>query len=333
MNHEHDLEDQIELRRLQLTCDELAGRATPPDRLDAILRRAAGTNITAPRRRSRAHVLAAAVVLLGVSATVGVALLRRDGGATTRDEFADRGSFARSILAAPQDPPSPVRSAERGTERGTQEPVKVEPAPKPVDPVPVRPPQDPPAKDTKQPQQRDAKGQDAKEQAKTDVGKQGDKPKGTDPADLAAMRSAEAMLEAERKLAEQIKAGMITGLDKILPFDELTSWPYEKGLAGMPERVRNLSGKRVLMTGFMLPIDEVQDIKEFLLVQSLWSCCYGQPPDIHGIVRVVMPKGKTTDYFFDPLKIIGTFKVEETVMDGYCVDIYQLHVESVEVIR
>ena len=158
-------------------------------------------------------------------------------------------------------------------------------------------------------------------------------PKGTDPADIAAMRSAEQMLEVEKRLQKEIKSGKITGLDKILPFDELTSWPYEDGLKGMPKRVKELSGKKVLMTGFMLPIDEVQNIKEFLLVESLWSCCYGQPPDIHGIVRVVMPKKKTTDYFFDPLKIIGTFKVESTVMDGYCVDIYQLHVESLEAIK
>ncbi|MEC9047453.1 MAG: DUF3299 domain-containing protein [Planctomycetota bacterium] len=158
-------------------------------------------------------------------------------------------------------------------------------------------------------------------------------PTGTDPADIAAMRSAEQMLEVEKRLQREIKAGKITGLDKILPFDELTSWPYEDGLKGMPKRVKDLSGKKVLMTGFMLPIDEVQNIKEFLLVESLWSCCYGQPPDIHGIVRVVMPKKKTTDYFFDPLKIIGTFKVESTVMDGYCVDIYQLHVESLEAIK
>jgi len=158
-------------------------------------------------------------------------------------------------------------------------------------------------------------------------------PRGTDPADIAAMRGAEAMLQAERKLADQIKAGKITGLDKILKFEELTSWPYEDGLKGMPKRIKEMSGKKVLMTGFMLPIDEIQNIKEFLLVESLWSCCYGQPPDIHGIVRVVMPKGKTTDYFFDPLKVIGTFKVEATVMDGYCVDIYQLHLESLEAIK
>ncbi len=158
-------------------------------------------------------------------------------------------------------------------------------------------------------------------------------PKGTDPQDIAAMKSAEDMLKAEKRLAEEIKSGRISGLDKILPFDELDSWPYEDGLKGMPKRVKDLSGKRVLMTGFMLPIDEVQNIKEFLLVKSLWSCCYGQPPDIHGIIRVVMPKGKTTDYLFDPLKIVGTFKVEATVMEGYCVDIYQLHVESLEALR
>lgn len=158
-------------------------------------------------------------------------------------------------------------------------------------------------------------------------------PAGFNTQDIAAMRSAQAMLEAEKKLAEQIKAGKLKGLDQIVTFDELSSWPYEDGLKGMPKRVKDLDGKKVLMTGFMLPIDEVQNIKEFLLVQSLWSCCYGQPPDINGIVRVVMPKGKTTDYFFDPLKIVGTLKIEATMMDGYCVDIYQLRLLSLETIK
>ena len=191
-------------------------------------------------------------------------------------------------------------------------------------------PKQDPKKDPKQDPKKDPK----KDEPRIDK-PAGDQPMptGTDPADLAAMKSAEQMLEAERKLAKMIKEGKITGLDKIVPFDELTAWPYEDGLKGMPKRVKELDGKRVLMTGFMLPIDEVQNIKEFLLVQSLWSCCYGQPPDINGIVRCVMPKKKTSDYFFDPLKLIGTFKVEATVMDGYCVDIYQLHVESLEAIR
>jgi len=212
---------------------------------------------------------------------------------------------------------------------------KTEPAPGKQDPKPA----EKPATDVGAKTDKDKPPAGGKQDGKPSEGKierppeDQPMPKGTDPADIAAMRSAEAMLAAEKRLAEQLKAGKITGLDMILPFDELSSWPYEDGLKGMPKRIKDLSGKKVLMTGFMLPIDEVQNIKEFLLVPSLWSCCYGQPPDIHGIVRCVMPKGKKTDYFFDPLKLTGTFKVEATIMDGYCVDIYQLHVDSLEAIR
>jgi hypothetical protein len=241
------------------------------------------------------------------------------------------------LLAAQTPPaPAPTPAPAPAPAPGKQEPAKQDPAKQ--DPAKQDPAKQDPGK----------QGKPASDPAKTDPkqepGKQGEPridrpdagqemPKGTDPADIAAMRSAEQMLQAEKRLAEEIKAGKIGGLDKVLPFDELDSWPYEDGLKGMPKRIKDLSGKKVLMTGFMLPIDEVQNIKEFLLVKSLWSCCYGQPPDIHGIIRVVMPKGKTTDYFFDPLKIVGTFKVEATVLDGYCVDIYQLHVESLEALR
>lgn len=227
-----------------------------------------------------------------------------------------------SLLCA-QDPPKP----------STEKPVVEKPTEKPADkPQGQKPGADKPATDK-------PAGEKPKEGAKDGEGKidkpSSDQPQpaGSDPADLRAIQSAKAMLDAEKRLAEQIKAGKITGLDKIVTFDEISAWPYEDALKGMPKRVKELDGKKVLMTGFMLPIDEVQNIKEFLLVQSLWSCCYGQPPDINGIVRVVMPKGKTTDYFFDPLKIVGTFKVEATVLDGYCVDIYQLKVESLEAIK
>lgn len=239
---------------------------------------------------------------------------------------------------APAPAPSPA-PAPAGQEPKKQDPAKQEPKPAPTqDPAPNgKPVADKPVADkskTDKPVGDKPKTDPAKDEPRIDrPDEDAPRPKGTDPADIAAMKSAEAMLEVERKLAEEMKKGKITGLDKILPFDELASWPYEDGLKGMPKRIKDLDGKKVMMTGFMLPIDEVEKIKEFLLVQSLWSCCYGQPPDINGIVRVVMPKGKTTDYFFDPLKLVGTFKVEATMLDGYCVDIYQLHVESLEAIK
>src|SRR5690606_13844352 len=119
----------------------------------------------------------------------------------------------------------------------------------------------------------------------------------------------------------------IKNIDQLLSFEEISSWPYEEGLKGMPEPVRELDGRQVVMIGFMLPIDVVEDIKEFLLVQSLWACCFGTPPDINGIVRVVMKGDSRTDYQFDPIMVTGRFEIEETTEDGYCIDIYQLHAD------
>lgn len=158
-------------------------------------------------------------------------------------------------------------------------------------------------------------------------------PMGADPEDLRAMRGQQQMLDAERRLTQMIKSGKLKNIDQMLSFEEISSWPYEDGLKGLPKTVKKLDGRKIMMTGFMLPIDQVENIKEFLLVQSLWSCCYGQPPDINGIVRVIMKGKSTTDYQFDPIKIIGDFKVEAAIEDGYCVDIFQLHADSVEVIK
>ena len=157
-------------------------------------------------------------------------------------------------------------------------------------------------------------------------------PASASPEDIRAVRGAQAMLAAEARLRQQLKDGTIKGIDRILPFEDLSSWPYQDGLKGMPEGVKKLDGLKVMMTGFMLPIDEVENIKQFLLVQSLWSCCFGQPPDINGIVRVVYKGTKRLDYQFEPIKMTGVFRVKATVEDGYCVDIYQLETEAVEVI-
>ncbi len=176
----------------------------------------------------------------------------------------------------------------------------------------------------------DAKKGDAKK-AETEAPKP--VPAGADPADLRAIQGAQAMLDAEKGLKKLLKTGKIKGIDQILTFEEISSWPYEDGLKGLPKGLKKLDKKKVMMIGFMLPIDEVEEMKEFLLVQSLWSCCYGQPPDINGIVRVVMKGKSRSDYFFDPIKMIGEFRVEAAHEDGYCVDIYQLHTSKVEVIK
>jgi hypothetical protein len=303
-------------RQMSQAFEEAGGRATPPNRLDEILKKADeessahgssayghsayGHNAERqPAGRPVGKLWAAALLFVGLAATITAGVLENQGVAeqsTVTQENGENGSGGSTV----------------GMQTGDQDPK-----PKPKSKPKPKPKQEPKQKPKAGP-------------AENKSGKQ--LPKGTDPADLALLRSAEKMLEAEKKLREMVKSGRIAGVDQVLPFDQLSGWKYTDGLKGMPKKVKALDGKKVLMLGFMLPIDEVQDIKEFLLVESLWSCCYGTPPDINGILRCVMPKDKHLDYQFDPLKIVGTIKVEQTLMDGYCVDIYQLHVDYIEVL-
>ncbi|MCK5944524.1 MAG: DUF3299 domain-containing protein, partial [Planctomycetes bacterium] len=249
--------------------DELAGRATPPDRAERILARiAAGPRRVASRPRW-SRPLVAAMLLLGLGVTIALAVSEGDG---------DGGSG--------------------GVAGGDSHQV------------------------SQQQQVSEPSGQVAKEL-----------PKGTDPADLAAMRSAEAMLAAEQKLEQMIAAGEIVGVDRVLPFERLSGWPYQDGLRGAPADVLAFDGEQVLMLGFMLPLDEVEGMREFLLVSSLWSCCYGTPPNVNGIVRCRMAEDRRVDYLFEPIKVVGRFSVGETRQDGYCVDVYQLEVELLEVVK
>jgi hypothetical protein len=115
-----------------------------------------------------------------------------------------------------------------------------------------------------------------------------------------------------------------------LSFDTLRSWVYVEGKTPIPPEIKALDGKNIEMLGFMMPLTEVKNIKEFLLVPSLWGCCYGQPPAPNHMVAVKMPEGKTTKFFQDVIRVRGNFKVSETRQEGYLVSLYVLTPTEIE---
>ena len=111
---------------------------------------------------------------------------------------------------------------------------------------------------------------------------------------------------------------------KTLAFAELSGWTYTEGLQGMPERIERLSGTRVEMVGFLIPVDGL----EALLVSSLGRFRPCDGPEINEIVHVTLPrKLPRLDQPFRAC-IRGLFTVGETVLDGYVVDIYQLRADD-----
>lgn len=112
-------------------------------------------------------------------------------------------------------------------------------------------------------------------------------------------------------------------------FDVLGGWKYIEGKTSIPKPVQDLDGKQIEVSGFMMPINETQNITSFILIQSLWGCCFGQTPDANHMIVVHLTSGKTTEFSPDPIKVIGRFSVGETREEGYLISIYQLKAHQV----
>jgi hypothetical protein len=111
---------------------------------------------------------------------------------------------------------------------------------------------------------------------------------------------------------------------------ELGNFDYnaEKG-GNLPADVRQLNGVKVRTSGFMMPLVQAGDITEFALVPSLFSCCFGQPPQVQHTIIVHAPEGKALSYYPDELIVEGSLLVEERMEDGIVVSLFEVNCTSV----
>jgi len=115
-----------------------------------------------------------------------------------------------------------------------------------------------------------------------------------------------------------------------LSFDLLKSWTYvEAKKTPVPEAITKLDGKRVELVAFMMPLTQVNNIKEFLLVPYTWGCCYGEPPAVNHMLVARMTGGKTAEVSTDEIKVRGVFHCDEIREDGYLVALYRIDVEEI----
>lgn len=106
--------------------------------------------------------------------------------------------------------------------------------------------------------------------------------------------------------------------------------PAPGSLKDIPENIRTLDGRRVLLSGYMLPIRlENGLVTECLLVRSPMMCCYGVVPAPNEWVVVKM-KGAGVGVMMDtPVKFYGTLRVGGVYEDKTFAGIYQLDGEKV----
>jgi hypothetical protein len=148
------------------------------------------------------------------------------------------------------------------------------------------------------------------------------------PVDPATQQPQVETAAEKRKKFTAPKPGEVLALNSI---KDLGNFDYDSDKGGnIPDDVKKLSGTKIRVSGFMIPLDQADNISHFSLVPSLFACCFGQPPQIQHQIVVHTPKGKSVGYYPDEIICEGTLKVDEKKDDGYIVSVFEMDVQSVK---
>ncbi len=103
-----------------------------------------------------------------------------------------------------------------------------------------------------------------------------------------------------------------------LSLDALDDFEFEEvmdelmeGTVRFPEPIAALDGKRIAVTGYMIPETwKRTKVTDFMLVRDLLACCFGGAPQPDEWIHVAMKEGRGTPYFpFVPMEVTGTLRI------------------------
>ena len=101
----------------------------------------------------------------------------------------------------------------------------------------------------------------------------------------------------------------------------------------IPGVVKEWSGHKAVITGFMLPTKlENGKAVEFLIMANQMACCFGTIPNMNEWIIVRMPKGVSVIQDV-PISFFGTLKVGAMYENGYMTGIYAMDAERMGDVR
>jgi hypothetical protein len=99
----------------------------------------------------------------------------------------------------------------------------------------------------------------------------------------------------------------------------------------IPAAIKGLNGKKVSLTGFMLPLRvEAGKVTEYLIMRNQATCCFGATPKITEWVTVKSAKG-VEPLMDQPVSVKGMLRVGVTRENGYVAGIYEMDGEKLVV--
>ena len=122
--------------------------------------------------------------------------------------------------------------------------------------------------------------------------------------------------------ADGITLGLPPGHARVT-WNQLGGFPYVQG-GPLPPEVTALAGKPTAIFGFMLTLGDSEQLREFVLVESLWGCCFGAVPDVNQTILVRLAPGTAAEYSATPQLVTGRLEVGEEREGGFVTSLYRL---------
>jgi hypothetical protein len=122
--------------------------------------------------------------------------------------------------------------------------------------------------------------------------------------------------------ADAIQATIPAGHERIT-WNQLGGFPYQEG-EPLPTDVSTLNGRSVGLPGFILTLGDTEDLHEFILVESLWGCCFGSVPGVNQTVLVRLSPGEAASYVAGPCLVTGVLHVGEEKEAGFVTSLYRI---------
>ncbi|MDR3670090.1 MAG: DUF3299 domain-containing protein [Holophaga sp.] len=154
------------------------------------------------------------------------------------------------------------------------------------------------------------------------------------PASLMPILAALLLAQPMAGVSPQAPAGPLQTSFKVLAGFHLPDAIYKAKpghvRAFIPASVRNLDGREVALTGFMLPIRiHNRLVTEFMLLRTQNTCCFGIPPELHEVVEVLKIDTPTKVLMDTPVTVVGHLHVRERWDGTFLCSIYQMDAERV----
>lgn len=122
----------------------------------------------------------------------------------------------------------------------------------------------------------------------------------------------------EKQASEKLLKDQGVDIDGLLAKrDEIKEQRKKRANLGVEE----LDGKRVSLSGFVLPLEfEGKKVKEFLLVPWVGACIHTPPPPPNQIAMVVAETAFASKGMFEAVTVTGTIQLKKQVQELFLVD-------------